>query len=308
MDTIKPGPGKAIPKSPRSGFLKPLQEIPPFSRGFRSRLFSGRRPLSPAEKIGTISILLFFPLWPVSPLVAGIAPALFVAACAVFPFLPGASFFLPVISRGTSSQKAVGLTFDDGPDPAATPALLRLLEAHGAIATFFVTGRNARRHPEIIREILARGHCIGNHSYSHDNFIMFRHPRSIAAEIEATRRVFQNLGFSSDIFRPPVGITTPRVAEALRRTGLFAVTFSRRAKDMGNRRIRGLSSRILKGVRPNDILLLHDVLPRSPENLGLWLGEVEKVLTGIKTKGLEVIPLETLIGRRVMTLYPQAPR
>lgn len=237
----------------------------------------------------------------IDPRLAAVPLSLFVLACAIFPFFPRASFFFPVISRGRSAEHSVSLTFDDGPNPVSTRPLLRLLAERRVVATFFVTGAHSRRYPEIIREIVAEGHSVGNHSYSHDNFIMFRGPRTLVREIEDTQESLAGLGFVPAVFRPCVGITTPGYADALHHTGLAAVNFSRRARDMGNRRIRGLARRILGPLRAGDIILLHDAPPPLPENFQPWLAEVEGIISGIQAKGMRVAPLAELIERPVMT-------
>ena len=259
-----------------------------------------RQTFSPAEWTGFIALSLYLPLWMVGPRLAAVPLAGFILACLILPFFPGISFFLPVISRGKTSRPLVSLTFDDGPDPISTPPLLRILEKHGATATFFVTGERSRRYPDMIRMIIAGGHSIGNHSYTHDDYIMFRSVATIVSEITRTQQVFSEFGFLARLFRPPVGITTSRYTEALRQTGLLTVNFSLRAADMGNRRVKGLARRILGKLQADDIVLLHDIPPRKAADFQVWLAEVECILSGIATKGLTIVPLETLIGLPVM--------
>ena len=261
---------------------------------------SGKRPFSAAEWAGFIALFLYLPLLEVDFRLALLPLAGFILACLILPFFPEVSFFLPVISRGTTSRPFVSLTFDDGPDPVSTPPLLVVLERYGATATFFVTGERARRYPEIIREILAKGHGIGNHSYTHDDYIMFRDADTIVGEIDRTQQVFSEFGFKARLFRPPVGIITSRYAGALQRTGLQTVNFSRRARDMGNRRIPGLSGRILKNLQADDIVLLHDIPPRRGWDVTTWLAEVESLLSGIRKMELDIVSLDILIGQPVM--------
>ena len=155
---------------------------------------SGNVPFSPAEWVGFGSILiavllLFVDVW------LSLIPSLgFILLCAVAPFFPRFSFFLPVISRGASNKKAVALTFDDGPDPLVTPQVLQLLLKHQVKATFFVTGKKAAEYPELIKEILLNGHSIGNHSYSHDNLLMFRRIKTIVEEITTAQNVLSDFG------------------------------------------------------------------------------------------------------------------
>lgn len=260
-----------------------------------------RFPLSLAEKVGLgscgLSVLLAF-----ADLRLAIIPVTcFLLLCAVAPFLPRIGFFLPVISRGKSGKRAVAITFDDGPDPLSTPKLLNLLQKHGMKATFFITGERARRYPEVVREILASGHSIGNHTYSHDNLIMLRSSETLRREIASTQETLVTFGVTPHTFRPPAGITSPRLRPVLREFGLSAVTFSCRAFDGGNERIEGLSRRVFRRLSPDAIVVLHDTRPRDARLLSYWLSEIEQILVGIRKRGFVVLPLEELIRRPVMT-------
>jgi peptidoglycan/xylan/chitin deacetylase (PgdA/CDA1 family) len=256
--------------------------------------------LSLGERIGIgalagAALLAFF-----DPRLSIAVLAGFILLCGAAAFFPRFGFFLPIISRGTPDKKAVALTFDDGPDPLSTPPLLRLLAEHQVKATFFVIGKQAAAHPELIKAILHQGHAIGNHSYTHDNLVMFRSSTSIAAEITATQQVLQNLGTRPLAFRPPVGITGPRLQPALSNTGMYTVNFSCRAIDGGNRWIKNIAKKILDRIQPGDIVALHDASPPSPSLLPAWLNEIALLLNGIKTKGLAVLPLAEIIDRPVM--------
>jgi len=233
--------------------------------------------------------------------------AAYLLLCLSAPFFPGFGFFLPIISRGSCAKQGVALTFDDGPDPESTPEILALLAKHGAKATFFVTGKQALRYPEIMTAILSQGHTIGNHSYNHDNFIMCKSTKALRNEIADAQQVFYGLGIVPLAFRPPVGITNPKLGNVLDQMGMYALNFSRRAADLGNRRIKHLAGRILKGLTANDIIMLHDIKPRKAALFQPWLQEVDQILTGIKAKGLAILPLAELIGRPVMTAAGEGP-
>jgi peptidoglycan/xylan/chitin deacetylase (PgdA/CDA1 family) len=261
---------------------------------------SGKLPLSPAERVGIGSLLVAILLLFFDVRLSIIPSAGFVLLCAAAPFFPRFGFYLPVISRGVSNKKAVALTFDDGPDPLATPQVLELLLKHQVKATFFVTGKKAAEHPELIKEILVHGHSIGNHSYSHDNLLMFRRIKTIADEIESAQNVLSDFGIVPLAFRPPVGITGPRLRPALLDSGMYVVNFSCRAGDGGNRWIKNISKKILKRIRPGDIVVLHDVRPHQQSLYMYWLNEIDLIVSGIKEKGLAVLPLAEIIGRPVM--------
>jgi peptidoglycan-N-acetylglucosamine deacetylase len=255
--------------------------------------------LTKIEKAGLAALVCALGMALVDLRLALIPAALFLLLCLVAPFLFRFGFYLPIISRGRTGQRVVALTFDDGPDPATTPHLLRLLAAHDVPATFFVVGQRAAAHPELIRAILDGGHTIGNHSFRHDSLVAFRGQEKIAAEILTAQRVLEGLGVTPMVFRPPVGITYPGLAKVLERLGLAAVTFSCLAWDRGNRSIGRLAERILGRARPDDIIMLHDHPPVQRANLPRWLAEMEAILSGIPRKGLVFRPLSELIGRPV---------
>jgi len=226
---------------------------------------------------------------------------LFVILCLVAPFLPRLGFFLPVISRGNSGQKAVSITFDDGPDPDTTEPLLALLARHRVKATFFVVGKKAAAHPGLIQSILEKGHLLGNHSYRHDNLLMLRSQKQLFKEISTAQEVLARFHIRALAFRPPVGITNPKLGGVLKELKMIAVNYTCRGLDAGNRRVKGLSKRILRHLENDHIIALHDVMPKGdPALKELWLKEVEKMLQGIKDRGFKVLPLSELIGKPVM--------
>jgi uncharacterized membrane protein/peptidoglycan/xylan/chitin deacetylase (PgdA/CDA1 family) len=242
----------------------------------------------------------------VHPLAAAIPLALFVLACLVAPFFPGWAFFVPTTTHGPRTGRTVAITFDDGPDPRTLPALLALLAREKAPATFFLVGRSAAAHPALVREIVEAGHEVGNHSQAHDPFLMLRSCRRLEADIGECQAVLARAGVTPLVFRPPVGITNPRLLGALRSHGLACVTFSCRPLDFGNRRLGGLARRVLGRVRPGDILVLHDRLPPDVP-VAPWLGEVAGILEGLREKGLRVVPLSELVGFGIMRVDRTAP-
>lgn len=253
-----------------------------------------------AAQNGMIALLLAVLLLILDSWLAAIPLAGFLVLCLAAPFFPGFGFYLPVISRGSSGKKAVAITFDDGPDALTAPPLLKLLLTHQVQATFFITGKKAAAHPELVKEILRQGHSIGNHSYLHSYRLLFKTCSSIVEDIEATQKVLRNLGVRPVAFRPPAGITSPRLGPALSKAGMYLVNFSCRPLDGGNRRIKNLAAKILKRVRPDDIILLHDSKPPNEDLIPQWLNEIECLLAGLAAEGFAVLPLSELIGQPVM--------
>ncbi len=255
---------------------------------------------SPGIKIGAAALissafLLFF-----NPLLAVIPLGLFLLLSLIAPFLPCFNFFLPITCRGTNGSQEVALTFDDGPTPESTPILLDLLARYGLQATFFVVGEKAAAHPELIQNILDRGHTIGNHSLRHDPLLMLRRPKNLEKDIRQTQEILQGFGIRPIFFRPPVGITNPHLEKVLTGEGLIAVNYSCRALDRGNRNINNLAEKILGRVQPGDIIMLHDLPPHRKGLLNDWQQELDHIFQELQ-KNHTVVSLEKILPRATET-------
>ncbi|MCL2459113.1 MAG: polysaccharide deacetylase family protein [Desulfobulbus sp.] len=269
------------------------------------RRWSGRQGFSLAEKVGLAALLTAIPLGLSATPQSAVAPlALFLLACLAAPFLPRWSFFLPLICRGTPGSTGIALTFDDGPFPASTPILLELLARYRLPATFFVVGEQAAAHPELIAAILTQGHTIGNHSFRHDFLLMLRDCGALEADIRHTQNVLARMDIRPLLFRPPIGITSPRLQPAIASLNLQAMTFSCRIFDRGNRCIRNLAARVLRQLQTGDILLLHDNPPTSEEHTRTWHQELHRLFDHL-AREKRVVPLAELIGQPVMVLGVQ---
>lgn len=253
-----------------------------------------------ANTTAIIACLLAVPLCVITPWLAIIPLALFLILCLTAPFFPQWGFFLPIISKSITKSRGIALTFDDGPSPISTPVILKLLNRFNLQATFFVIGEKAARHPELIKDIISQGHTIGNHSWKHDNFLMLRSLQHLKKDIQHTQEILQQSGVYSTVFRPPAGITNPRLKYALSAVGLTTVTFSCRAFDYGNKKITNLAARILHKLQPADILLLHDIPPETETDRQYWENELEILLSTLSKENYDVQPLENLIGQPVM--------
>ena len=258
--------------------------------------------LNPAEATGIILLAVAALVYFVNPLLAAAVAFFYILLCVFASFFPQANFFLPVISRGSTRKNMVALTFDDGPTKPMTTQILDLLDKYSMKATFFVSGVNVARHPDIINDIIARGHSIGNHSYNHNPFLMLKGYDTLYQEIFATQEVLRKMGIKTRAFRPPVGIVNPKLPSILDKLGMYCLTFSCRAFDAGNFFIKNIGQKILKKVKADDIILLHDVPARSKNDDIIFLSEIEILLAGIISGGLTVVPLSVLINKEVMTI------
>jgi peptidoglycan/xylan/chitin deacetylase (PgdA/CDA1 family) len=173
---------------------------------------------------------------------------------------PQISMFAPVMVHLPNAGNAIALTFDDGPNPTTTRAVLDTLARFGAHATFFVLGEKVRAAPEVLREIARAGHTIGIHGDRHDRLLSLRSPRHIVTELERARAsVAEIIGERPCLFRPPVGHVSPRTAVAAKQLGLTIVGWSVRGRDgLSSTRVDDVERRVCAGLRAGAIVLLHD--------------------------------------------------
>jgi len=162
-----------------------------------------------------------------------------------------------LVDRVDTSGRVVALTFDDGPDPAGTQAILDTLASRRVPATFFLIGRELAAHPELGRAIAAAGHEIGNHSYSHERMVGVT-PSWVAHEVEATDTLIRATGYSGEIlFRPPNGKKLLALPYYLLEHGRTTVTWDVEPDSAGNPDAATIVEDTVEQVRPGSIVLLH---------------------------------------------------
>jgi len=238
-----------------------------------------------------VPVLLAAPSWWPWVVVALVADHVLVVGASL---LPRSRWLGPNLTRlpGDPGDR-VALTFDDGPDPDVTPAVLDLLDTHGATATFFVIGERALRHPDLVAEIVRRGHRVENHTFSHPHGFWFLPPAALAAQLDRVQEAVKAAcGHTPVHFRAPAGIRPPWLQPFLARRGLDLVSWTRRGLDTVSRDPEWVAGRLLRGLRPGDILLLHDRgSARDGEGSPVVLGALPRVLEGVAAAGLRAVAL-----------------
>lgn len=163
------------------------------------------------------------------------------------------------LPAASAARGEVAITIDDGPDPAVTPAVLDLLDAHHARATFFCIARQAELHPQLCREIIRRGHSVQNHSHRHSHAFSFSGPRAFEREIQLAQDTLSHItGQRPVFFRAPAGFRNLFLAPVLHETQLQLASWTRRGFDTASSDSAVVLSRLARGLRAGDILLLHD--------------------------------------------------
>ncbi|MET0334876.1 MAG: polysaccharide deacetylase family protein, partial [Rhizobacter sp.] len=192
-----------------------------------------------------------------------------------------------------AQRRQVAITLDDGPDPEITPAVLDLLDAHGAKATFFCIAEQAARHPALCREILARGHSIQNHSHRHSHTFSLLGPQAVRREVERSQQALtQVTGEMPRYFRAPAGFRNLFLAPVLHEQGLQLVSWTRRGFDTARGEPAGVLQRLTRGLAAGDILLLHDRgSARAPSGRPVVLEVLPQLLKRLQADGLKAVTL-----------------
>jgi len=216
----------------------------------------------------------------------------YVAVLLAGVMIPRLAMFAPVMHRLPGTRQEIALTFDDGPNPASTREVLAQLAHFEAHATFFVLGEKVRAAPEVLREIANAGHAIGIHGDWHDRLFSLRHPNRMVADIErALAAVAAVTGKRPTLFRPPIGHVSPRTAAAARRLGLTLVAWSVRGRDgLAGATTEAVQRRVLAGLRPGAIVLLHDAAERG-ERAPAGVAALPAILEEAARRGLRCVSI-----------------
>jgi peptidoglycan/xylan/chitin deacetylase (PgdA/CDA1 family) len=200
--------------------------------------------------------------------------------------------FVDAVVRGPRGARGVVLTFDDGPHPHWTPRVLETLDARGATATFFVVGRKAEEHPDLVRTILSRGHEVELHSYAHDRLFALRGERRVREDLERGVAAIEKVtGRKPMLFRPPIGHTNPIVARVAQALDLTIVGWTIGGRDgVASARPDDVVARVRRDLRDGAIVLLHDA-PERGDREPAAVRALPAILDAIAAGGLKVVPL-----------------
>jgi len=197
------------------------------------------------------------------------------------------------LPAAAAQRGEVAITIDDGPDPQVTPAVLSILAAHGARATFFCIAARAERDPQLVRACVAQGHTIENHSYHHRHYFSLLGPHALRSELERAQRSLTQLsGRAPAFFRAPAGLRSPLLDPALQRLGLQLASWTRRGFDTVRGDAAPVLTRLRRNLRAGDILLLHDGhAARTASGTPVVLEVLPPLLEAIASAGLRPVTL-----------------
>jgi cellulose synthase/poly-beta-1,6-N-acetylglucosamine synthase-like glycosyltransferase/peptidoglycan/xylan/chitin deacetylase (PgdA/CDA1 family)/spore germination protein YaaH len=230
------------------------------------------------------------------------------------------SYYVIESSGGTHANGPAGkvlcLTFDDGPDPRYTPAILDILRSHGVRATFFIIGANADQNIGLLKREYAEGHDIGNHTYTHPNIALVSEERA-ALELGTTQRIIENaLGVSTVLFRPPYNAdsqpqTPEEILPVLRAQKAGYVTVGERIDPRdwvkgvsADEIVSEIASELHSAEDPGHVILLHD----AGGDRSATVAALPRILDRLQSQGYRFVPLSELLGETRAQIMPAPSR
>ena len=235
--------------------------------------------------------------WPHAPgsLELGLALAGLVSYATWGVLWPQCGMYGEALARGPGGAHRVALTFDDGPHPVTTRAVLELLRAHDARATFFVLGHKVEAHPDVVREIHAAGHTLGIHGFQHDRLFSFRSPGYTRQQIERTRRAIADAcGVTPQLFRPPVGFASYRTFRGAEQAAVRIIAWSVRSLDgVRSADPTRVARRVIEHLDDGAIVLLHDAAERD-DFTPASIAALPEILRALRERGLASVSVEQI--------------
>ena len=214
------------------------------------------------------------------------------------------SAFVEVHSVG---KKYVALTFDGGPWPKWTSAILKILKARDIHATFFMSGYALKPRPKLGRSVVAGGHEVGNHTFSHPNLTRVSSAR-VASEISKVQRLCRRLlGVTPTYFRPPYGATNKRVASVVRKLHMREVLWDADSADWLLKSPGAVVSRVMRRVRPHAVILMHD----GGGDRSMTIRSLPALVTKLRAKGYDFVTMterRQLGGEKSPQVGAESPR
>jgi peptidoglycan/xylan/chitin deacetylase (PgdA/CDA1 family) len=227
-------------------------------------------------------------------------PGIFFALFADGVARSGSSVLYPTWRHGPRDVPRVALTFDDGPDPDVTPAVLDVLAVHGARATFFAIGRALDAHPELARRVSAEGHELANHSYGHSRWGSFSGVRTQVADIERGERALAAIAAIAasgrqPLYRAPFGVKSPPFVVAANAKQLTMISWSLHSRDSIGANPGKVAARVLRRIRPGDIVVMHDGHDLPGRHRAVCVDALPRILAGLRERGLECVTVSELL-------------
>jgi peptidoglycan/xylan/chitin deacetylase (PgdA/CDA1 family) len=215
--------------------------------------------------------------------------ASYITVSVVASFFICSGFHMKALCSRKTEQKVIALTYDDGPYRGNTDAILDVLKDR-AKATFFCIGSKIQGNESLLKRMHEEGHLVGTHSYSHSNWFDLYSAKKMTKELKQSEElIYGILGKKPLLFRPPYGVINPMLKRALGGFPYHIIGYSNRSLDTVTKDENRVIERLIRKLKPGDVVLLHDTAPYSATLL-------EKFLYRLAEKGFIVIGLDELFN------------
>ena len=187
-------------------------------------------------------------------------------------------------------QKIIALTFDDGPWPESTAEVLDILKKNQIKGTFFVVGQNVKNYPNLLKQEIAEGHVIGNHTWHH--WYQFLNPQAAAYEIDHTSDlIFQTTGLKTNLFRPPGGFMHNGVVDYARNSKYAIILWSSDSVDYSRPAVPKLIANVFREAKPGGIVLMHD----GGGNRSKTVQALPQIIASFRKQGYRFVTIPELL-------------
>jgi peptidoglycan/xylan/chitin deacetylase (PgdA/CDA1 family) len=202
----------------------------------------------------------------------------------------GSNFFIKIVCKAITDKKEIAISFDDGPAENYTQQILAILNTENVKATFFCIGNRIAGNEAVLKQVLADGHIIGNHSYSHHFWFDMYSTQKMQDDLKQMDTEMERVtGLKPKLFRPPYGVTNPNLAKAIKNGGYTPVGWSVRSMDTVIKDGKKLLAKINEGIKPGAVFLFHDTSKTTLDVLPEFIQEVKK-------RGYNIVPLDKLLA------------
>nr|WP_245583030.1 polysaccharide deacetylase family protein [Paenibacillus daejeonensis] len=196
-------------------------------------------------------------------------------------------------------EKLIALTFDDGPNPIATPLILELLKTYHAKGTFFVVGYRLDKYPDLVKREIRESHEVANHTNLHTYFKKNTSKQAVRAEIQSLSSKFEDHNIQeSPWFRPPGGYYNDIVVQVAKELGYHVVLWSwhQDTKDWSKPGVDKIIAKVLDNARNGDIVLMHDHVGGSMQTVEA----LKKILPELQRRGFKMVTVSELVSHGIM--------
>lgn len=211
-----------------------------------------------------------------------------------------------IIHSIPTKERVVALTYDDGPSPVYTPEILAILDKYRVKATFFMIGREMERYPDVVRDVLARGHEIANHTYTHPANIELDTTAQMIRELEQCQSVIEKMtGKKAHLFRPPRGLIDSTVFRIAQEEGYRTILWTVCADHHDAPTPEMMAARVFKLNRPGGIILAHD-----GSMISRWkdVSATPLIIEGLKKQGYRFVTVSELLKLGSKIKIPRSKR